>query len=109
MPQITSPPRQDEIGLNQVAISWKAWHEEKDSGLGPVQAYKVYRRYADDGAVWQNVGYVDIADAIGDTFLFNLTCLQPNTEMEISIAAIHLCSGEEGELHGASFNGYNKW
>ena len=72
--------------------------EDQDSGLGPVNAYKVYKKFAEAGTEWENVGYVDIADASGDTYSFSLTCLQPNTEMEISIAAIHLCSGGEGEL-----------
>ena len=93
-----SPPKEEDVGSTHVLISWQAWQEVEQfqSGFGQVRAYKIYTRIAGTGADWVNVGYVVSADSNGNTFSFNLTSLEPSTEMEIGITAIDSCSGEEG-------------
>ena len=100
---MTYPPIEEDIGTSYVAFSWQAWEETKGAGFGPVRAYKVYIRTPVGAGNWNNVGYITNADAKGTTFSFNLTYLNPGTEIEISITAIDLCTGEEGS-HGPSLS-----
>ena len=96
---MTSPPQEDEVGLNHVVISWQAEQENQDSEMRPAYAYKVYRRYTEEGADWENIGLVRYCGRNRRHVFFQFDLPSSGTRKWRSASRpLILCSGEEGEL-----------